>query len=158
MFARPGASLRRALRRGSARLLILEVLSSRPMHGYDVIKEISALFSGEYEPSPGVIYPTLQWLEDQDYVAGTHDNGKTVYRITGTGSDFLRANRENLDAIMKFVNGSARGDEFPLKRSAARLERTILISLPEMSLGQRAEVAKILDDTSERISRLMNRS
>jgi DNA-binding PadR family transcriptional regulator len=128
------------------------------MHGYDVTKEISALFNGNYEPSPGVVYPTLQWLEDQDYVAGTHDNGKTVYKITATGGDFLHDNKEKLDMIMKFVNVSMTGDEFPLKKSAARLERTILISLPEMSSDRRAEVAKILDDASERISRLMDRS
>ena len=156
MFSRPGLSLRRALRRGSARLLILNVLSSRPMHGYDVAKEISALFSGRYEPSPGVVYPTLQWLEDQDYVAGTHDNGKTVYKITDRGSGFLGDNKDKLELIMKFVNGQTTGDEFPLKRSAARLERTILVALPEMSLDRRAQVAKILDDASERISRLMD--
>jgi DNA-binding PadR family transcriptional regulator len=156
VFSRPGVSLRRALRRGSARLLILKVLSSRPMHGYDVAKEISALFSGSYEPSPGVVYPTLQWLEDQDYVAGTHDNGKTVYKITATGSDFLQDNKEKAEMIMKFVSGSVKGNEFPLKKSAARLERTILVSLPEMSSEQRVEVAKILDDASERISRLMD--
>ena len=127
------------------------------MHGYDVAKEISALFNGRYEPSPGVVYPTLRWLEDQDYVTGTHDNGKTVYKISDRGRDFLRDNKEELEMIMKFVNGQMTGDEFPLKRSAARLERTILVSLPEMSLDRRAEVAKILDDASERISRLMDK-
>ncbi|MDA4114766.1 MAG: PadR family transcriptional regulator [Thaumarchaeota archaeon] len=156
MFSRRGGSLRRALKRGSARLLILKALSSRPMHGYDVAKEISALFGGGYEPSPGVVYPTLQRLEDQDFVAGTHENGKTIYEITAAGSDFLRENKEKLEMIMKFVSGSMRGDEFRLKRSAARLERTILVSLPEMSPERRAEVAKILDDASERISRLMD--
>jgi len=157
MFARPGVSLRRALRRGSAKLLILKTLSSRPMHGYEIAKEIAATFKGDYEPSPGVVYPTLQWLEDQDYVAGSHENGKTVYTITATGKDFLHRNKGNLDAVMKYIEGYSRDDEFPLRRSAARLERTILISLPDMSEERRVEVAKVLDDASEKIARLMTR-
>lgn len=149
--------MRRALRRGTAKLLILNTLSSRPMHGYEVAKEIAASFEGGYEPSPGVVYPTLQWLEDQDYVAGSHENGKTVYAITATGKEFLHRNKENLDATMKYVDGSMRGDESPLRRSAARLERTILISLPDMSAERRAEIAKVLDDASEKVARLMAR-
>ena len=155
MFERPAVSLRRALRRGSSRLLILKVLSTRPMHGYDVAKEISAMFKGSYEPSPGVVYPTLQWLADAGYVGGKPDDGKIVYSITTDGKGFLRNNAEKLEAITKFIDGRMASDEFPLRRSVVRLERTILVSLPEMSRKQRAEVAKILDDASERISRLM---
>jgi ribosome recycling factor len=43
-----------------------------------------------------------------------------------------------------------------LRRSAARLERTILISLPEMSEERRTEVARVLDDATERITKLVN--
>jgi len=158
MFERPGVPLHRALRRGTAKLLILKTLSSRPMHGYEVGKEIAASFKGDYEPSPGVIYQTLQWLEDQDYVAGSHENGKTVYSITASGRDFLHRNKGDLDAVIKFIDGSSRGGEFPLRRSAARLERTILISLRDMSEERRVEVARVLDDASEKIAKLMTKA
>jgi len=156
LLERPGVSLHRVMRRGGAKLLILKTLSSRPMHGYEVSKEISALFNGGYEPSPGVIYPTLQWLEDQDFIAGTRGGGKTVYKITAPGKDFLEMNRRDLDAAVRFFDGRSGGDAFPLRRSAARLERTILISLPEMSEERRTEVARVLDDATERITKLVN--
>ncbi len=126
------------------------------MHGYEISKEISALFRGRYEPSPGVIYPTLQWLEDQDYVSGTRGVGKKVYKITAIGKLFLDKSRRDLEAVMSYFDGTERGDSFPLRRSAARLERTILISLPELSEAKRAAVAKVLDDATERIMELVD--
>jgi DNA-binding PadR family transcriptional regulator len=73
------------IRRGTARLLVLHVLSVGPMHGYKVAKEISAMFDGTYVPSAGVIYPTLQWLEDQGYVKGSRVNDTTNYAISESG-------------------------------------------------------------------------
>ena len=65
-------------------------------------------------------------------------------------------NRRDLDAAVRFFDGRSGGDAFPLRRSAARLERTILISLPEMSEERRTEVARVLDDATERITKLVN--
>jgi DNA-binding PadR family transcriptional regulator len=156
VFGRPGVSLRRAQKRGAARLLILKVLSSRPMHGYDASKEISAIFGGRYRPSPGVIYPTLQSLEDAGSIVGLREEGRTVYRITPAGRALLEKRSEFLDEIIKFARGTTGGDEAPLRRSASRLERTILVSLPEMSREKRVRVARILDAASEEIARMMN--
>jgi DNA-binding PadR family transcriptional regulator len=157
LFARPAVSLRRALRRGSGRLLVLKVLSSRPMHGYEIAKQISSFLGGKYEPSPGLIYPTLQSLEDQDLVSGRQDGGKKVYTITAAGRADLKRGAEELEAIVRLVDGSTGGDWFPLRSSAARLERTILVSLPDMSSETMAEVAGILDEASSRISRVIGR-
>ena len=68
MSAAPFTTLKQLIRRGSARLLVLSAVSSRPMHGYEVARQISATFEGTYVPRSGVIYPTLQWLEDAGYV------------------------------------------------------------------------------------------
>jgi len=40
---------------------------------------------GCYSPSPGTVYPTLQWLEDEDLVVARDVEGKKVYEITDTG-------------------------------------------------------------------------
>jgi DNA-binding PadR family transcriptional regulator len=150
-LARPGVSLRRAMRIGGAKLLILKALSARPGHGCEVAKEISAIFDGGYAPGPGVIFPTLQWLQDRDFVAGKRGSWKTVCKITATGRGSLEENGRDLDAEVRFLEKRSGGDPLPLRRSAARLERTILISVPEISDERRAEVAGVLDDATARI-------
>jgi DNA-binding PadR family transcriptional regulator len=68
--------------RGDSRLLVLMALRRRAMHGYEVAKEISRMFGGFYEPSPGAVYPTLQWLEDEGLVRSEVVEGRRVYSLT----------------------------------------------------------------------------
>ncbi len=55
MLSRPYTTLRQMIRRGTARLLVLHVLSSQPKHGYTVAKDISSKFDLTYVPSAAVI-------------------------------------------------------------------------------------------------------
>jgi DNA-binding PadR family transcriptional regulator len=126
------------------------------MHGYKVAKEISAMFDGTYVPSAGVIYPTLQWLEDQGYVKGFRMNETTNYEISESGKKYLRQNEENINEIVHFIRNRKEGSEFPILQSAARLQRTIASSLPSMTKESKAKVAKILDEANARVSRLLN--
>lgn len=59
------------------------MIAERPRHGYELIKEIEERFGGAYSPSPGVIYPTLSWLDDMGYAAIEPEaSGRKLYRIT----------------------------------------------------------------------------
>ncbi len=136
------------------KLLVLDTLKARPMHGYEVSKQISSLFGGRYEPSPGVIYPTLQWLADSGYAESSESDGKMTYKMTAAGEEFLSRNRAPLDEFLGSMEGGPRGD-FPILRSARRLERTITVYLPEMSQERRVEVARILDDARRKIEAMM---
>ncbi len=80
--------------RGGIKFAILDLLQERPRHGYDIIREIEERSGGEYTPSPGVVYPTLQALEDQDYVRSTEEEGKRVYAITEAGIAYLEGHKE----------------------------------------------------------------
>ena len=62
---RPGRGERgpRVFAPGDLKLLMLSLLAEQPGHGYDLIRQIENLFDGSYTPSPGVIYPTLNFLE-----------------------------------------------------------------------------------------------
>lgn len=139
------------------KLLVLDTLKMRPMHGYEVSKAISALFGGRYEPSPGVIYPTLQWLADKGYAEGRESDGRVTYSVTPAGTAFLSENRSLLDEFLGSRKDAEVHGDFPLLRSARRLERTIMVYLPEMSQERRAEIAKVLDDARGRIQELMER-
>jgi DNA-binding PadR family transcriptional regulator len=38
---------------------VLLLLDERPMHGYELITEMTERSAGRWEPSPGTIYPAL---------------------------------------------------------------------------------------------------
>ena len=43
-------------------LVVLQMLSEKPRHGYEIIKAVEEYSSGVYSPSPGMIYPMLTFL------------------------------------------------------------------------------------------------
>lgn len=96
---------------GELRLLILAMIAEEPRHGYELIKQIEERFGGSYSPSPGVIYPTLSWLEDSGYAASaTNESGRKSYTITEDGTAFLSANREAADELLSRATGEGRGE------------------------------------------------
>lgn len=86
---------------GELRLLILAMIAEQPRHGYELIKAIEERLGGSYTPSPGVIYPTLSWLDDMGYAeVEVADAGRKLYRITTAGKAFLVANRAAADELL----------------------------------------------------------
>jgi len=85
---------------GELRLLILALIADAPSHGYELIKTIEDRFAGAYTPSPGVIYPTLSWLEDMGFAAvDIQEGGRKQYRITKEGKDFLKTKKTEADGL-----------------------------------------------------------
>ena len=68
------------------RYVLLDVVSHGPRHGYEIIKQIEEQTGGRYTPSPGTLYPTLQYLEDLGYVTSSQEEGRKVYSITAEGT------------------------------------------------------------------------
>jgi DNA-binding PadR family transcriptional regulator len=79
-------------KRGDVRAAVLALLAERPMHGYEIIRELGERSHGVWQPSPGSVYPTLQMLEDQGFVRGIEDGGKRRYEITEPGRAHLADN------------------------------------------------------------------
>ncbi|WP_367136415.1 PadR family transcriptional regulator [Saccharothrix sp. HUAS TT1] len=75
-------------RKGNVRAAVLTLLAERPMHGYEMIQEISGRTDGLWRPSPGSVYPTLQMLADEGLVASSEEaGGKKLFTLTETGRD-----------------------------------------------------------------------
>ncbi|MCD2468131.1 MULTISPECIES: PadR family transcriptional regulator [unclassified Streptomyces] len=72
-------------RRGDVRASILALLKDRPMHGYEMIREIGERSDGAWRPSPGSVYPTLQMLEDEGLITSASEGGKKLFTLTDTG-------------------------------------------------------------------------
>ena len=88
---------------GDMKYVILKLLRDKPRHGYEVMKELEDRLHGCYSPSPGTVYPTLQWLEDEGLVRATDVEGKKVYEITDQGIKFLEENRDVVEDIFDRV-------------------------------------------------------
>lgn len=99
---------------GDLRLIVLALLVDAPRHGYDIIKALEEKSSGIYSPSPGVVYPTLTFLEEAGYATATTEGNKKVYAITDTGRAYLAENREAVDTILNGI------EKFGQKMAKAR--------------------------------------
>ena len=80
--------------RGDVRIAILYLLNEEPMHGYQIIQEISDRTDGVWNPSPGSVYPTLQQLADEGLVQSTEHDGKNVFTITEDGSAAVASSKQ----------------------------------------------------------------
>ena len=89
----------RLFERGDLKYVVLQLLSERPAHGYEVIRALEERFSGMYTPSAGAVYPTLQMLEDLGYVTAEQQDGKRVYSITEEGRGFLVEQKDVVEGI-----------------------------------------------------------
>ena len=94
-------SSRRAssFQKGDLKYILLDLIKDKPRHGYDIIRELDEQSYGFYKPSPGVIYPTLQMLEEMGYTSATEVEGKKVYSITEEGRAFLIKKSDIADGV-----------------------------------------------------------
>lgn len=88
---------------GELRLVVLALISERPRHGYEIIKEIEDRVAGTYSPSPGVIYPTLTMLEELGHATVSENEGKKLYAITAEGTAYLAANKTAVDSALQHM-------------------------------------------------------
>jgi len=88
---------------GDLKLIVLALLAEAPRHGYDIIKSLEEKSSGVYSPSPGVVYPTLTFLEEAGYATSVPEGTKKVFSITGEGQTHLDENRDAADAILSQI-------------------------------------------------------
>ena len=95
---------------GDLRLLLLALIADQPSHGYDLIRTIEARFGGAYAPSPGTVYPTLTYLEEQGFIAARpEEGGKKSYEATAAGRAHLKENEALVSALMARIDVMARG-------------------------------------------------
>jgi len=91
----------RMLATGDLRLIALALIAEQPRHGYEIIKVLEEKTSGWYSPSPGIVYPTLTYLEEAGYVTAEADGTKRLYTITDEGRAYLEQNRDFVDSVLE---------------------------------------------------------
>jgi DNA-binding PadR family transcriptional regulator len=137
----------RMLAHGDLRLLALGLIDEQPRHGYEIIKLLEDKTEGWYSPSPGVVYPTLTWLEEVGYVTAQADGAKKLYSITDEGRAYLKQNRDFVDALLKRLE--AAGERFGRRRFGD--ERDDFGDRPRVPRLVRAALDNLRETAAERL-------
>ncbi|MGY2053021.1 PadR family transcriptional regulator [Methylobacterium sp. JK268] len=144
---------------GGLRLLVLSMLAEAPRHGYELIRAVEERMGGRYSPSPGVMYPTLSWLEDMGYArVEAQEGGRKRYHVTPEGEAFLDANRAALDAMTARMGpeGGHRSEvPPPVRRAMENLKLALRLRLQRGPVDPAAAeaVAAALDAAAQAVER-----
>ena len=147
----------RMLAQGDLRLIALALIAETPRHGYEIIKLVEEKTADWYSPSPGIVYPTLTYLEEAGYVTAATEGSKKLYTITDEGNAYLTANRHVADVVLARL--AALGERATRMRRASddeRDSRRALSPLVDAALAHlRDTVGKRLADDAEAEARLV---
>jgi len=142
---------RRMLAQGDLRLLALALIADAPRHGYEIIKLIEEKTADWYSPSPGIVYPTLTYLEEAGYVTASAEGAKKLYTITDEGRAYLKANDDLVKVVLDRL--AALGERVNRWRREARGERESRRDLPPLTQAAldhlRETIGKRLQDDAE---------
>jgi len=79
-------SMPQSIPRGLLRHIVQRLLRSQEMTGTDIMQHLRDLTDGEWNPSPGSIYPMLSSLEDEGIIEAASTEGRSkTYRLTKEG-------------------------------------------------------------------------
>ena len=101
--------LDRELKKGSAELLILALLETRPRHGYELSKLIELQSGGAIVFRVASLYPLLyrlakrRWIEGR-WVEKAGQRRRRYYRLTPAGIAVLKSQRTTWRAFVDAIN------------------------------------------------------
>ncbi len=91
------------LTKGLLDMIVLQLLKSEPMHGYQIIMSIRKSFGVYFGPS--TVYPMLGALEKKGYVESkwnmTSERPRKVYSLTASGESMLAFTEGSLSLICR---------------------------------------------------------
>lgn len=148
--------------RGVVRYLILHAIAERPRHGYEIIQTISERSGGTYKPSPGVVYPTLQMLEELGHAKLEEREDRKVYAITPEGKRDLFDHQHEVDDFYESASESSwedtANDLRELVDRVGRMFKVIGYSARRGRLNPTTikKLRALLDDTITRIEEILD--
>lgn len=158
-FGRGPGRAERPFEQGDLRWLVLDLIATQPRHGYEIIKAIGDMLNGQYTPSPGVIYPTLTYLEETGLIAGEAQGGKKLYSLTDEGRAALETNAAAIQSVrarIEAARGRFGGPVAPeMMRAMDNLRSAIQVRLSkgELSPESLATITAALDRAAGEIER-----
>ncbi|MEM0484633.1 MAG: PadR family transcriptional regulator [Pyrobaculum sp.] len=132
-------------RRGLFKGVVLYLLKSKPLSGYEILKELSRLTSGKFVPSPGTLYPLLSYMEAEGLIEARESyvgrRRKKIYALTAAGEEHLAKlmDDEEFRSIIQMLEGGGREGDL---LAAVRDELVYIDEVFDEIEGNDAEVLK----------------
>ena len=87
-------------KKGSTEILILALVEDRPLHGYDIARQIESRSDGTLKFTLASLYATLYRLEDRGWIRGrwverAGQRRRCYYKLTDAGRRVLAAQRKD---------------------------------------------------------------
>jgi DNA-binding PadR family transcriptional regulator len=115
------------LMKGLLDLIVLQFLSSQPMHGYQIITKIRKSFGVYFGPS--TIYPLLGTLEKKGYVSSVwnmeSERPRKIYELTNEGQSLLNFTEDSLSFICRRI-GTTTNPEVTVATSSRAAMKPLL--------------------------------
>jgi DNA-binding PadR family transcriptional regulator len=147
-------------RRGESKYLFMDALRDGAKHGYELIRSLEERSGGQYAPSPGVVYPTLQFLAEAGLVRAEQDGDRRVFHLTDEGQQELATHTEEVAEFWaQFTlpdTTSGRAELSFLEEELEYLERAVrggLRGSPDVELVRR--VRQALENCRNEVRRLI---
>lgn len=89
--------------KGMLEVVVLDLISEKPMHGYSVIMAVRKTYGVYFGPS--TIYPLLNSLERRGLIEGewtlNANKPRRIYRLTDKGKAFLSEGEKSIKLIVQ---------------------------------------------------------
>jgi PadR family transcriptional regulator, regulatory protein PadR len=100
---------------GVPELLILSLLTRRPMYGYELVQAIHRSTKGMLEFGEGCVYPILHRLEAGGFLTSKRETvagrSRVVYRVTAKGAKRLASTSTAWQQIVRAIEQALQGGE-----------------------------------------------
>jgi DNA-binding PadR family transcriptional regulator len=144
------------MKRGDVRAAILRLLLESPMHGYQIIHEISTRSGGVWKPSAGSVYPALQLMVDEGLISAHENEGRRTYTLTDAGREVAEADSAS---TAPWETGSDRqsgfgiptGPRSELAKAGIKLARAAAEVARRGSNDKIAEATKVIDEATAKL-------
>jgi DNA-binding PadR family transcriptional regulator len=146
----------RRRKRGDVRAAILLLLDEEPRNGYGLMQAIEERSDGEWRPSPGSVYPTLQQLEDEGLIRPRDEAGRKTFELTDEGRTYVEEHRDAFGTPWELDDDAdVAGSMREMKDLLAQVIRATVQVMQVGDERQQAEARTILSDARKALYRLL---
>jgi DNA-binding PadR family transcriptional regulator len=147
----------RVFKKGELPMALLVVIGALgEAHGYAIMLALRDRVGGDWQPSPGAIYPALLTLQDVGLVEADDKDGSRVYRLTDRGREAAGQMSQNAS----WEQLSERAKTRPAPATLARLLREFQAGLPEhrasLSQDQAARIELLLNEAAANVKQILS--
>ena len=141
------------VRRGEFRFLILMALREKPMHGYALIQDIGRTY--QRPVSAGVVYPTLQELQDMGLVIPAEKESKKVYSITDEGRKYLEDNSDTVERLKAGKEYAESLGRFNFLRDLRDMHAMVMMNAEYVNNEKLKRIEETLSDAKKKVAAIV---